>query len=238
MSDVPVQIIIAAFNTPGGAGKALNALKEAKKENYIAIEDAAVVVKGADGKLKITDSKRRGTKGMITGGVIGGLIGVLAGPVGWLVVGGGVIGALSGKMAGSPMKNELKDLGTSLVPNSSAIVAVIDHKWVADLEREMAAQGAKVVHDSIKQDIAEQLNAGGNVLYTAAAGEGGAMIGRVAETKDKTEVGGVVATDDGVYVEHATLTDEKPGDGAAAPAEQTPKPTAASGTPGTPAETK
>jgi uncharacterized membrane protein len=208
MSDVPVQIIVAAFNTPDGAQKAMDTLKQAKKEHYIAIEDAAVVVKDANGKLKITDSKHRGTKGMITGGVIGGVIGLLAGPVGWLAVGGGVIGALAGKAAGSPMKKEMQDIGQALTPNTSAIVAVIDLKWVAQLQAELAAEGAKVVHDSIKADIAEQLKAGGNVAYTVVGTSSGVAAGRVAETKGTTEVSGVAATDQGVLIEDATLTQE------------------------------
>lgn len=210
MSDVPVQVIVAAFNSPDGAGKVMNDLKQGKKEGLIGIEDAAVVVKDANGKLKITDSKHRGTKGMITGGVVGGIIGLLAGPVGWLAVGGGVLGALAGKAAGSPMKAEMKDIGSALTPNTSAIVAIIDHKWVAQLEAQLAAEGAKVVRDEMKADIAKQLGDGGNVMYTAAAGPNAAGAARVAENKGTTEVSGVVASPEGVAVEEAVLTDEKP----------------------------
>lgn len=210
MSDVPVQLIVAAFNTPDGAGKAMNDLKQGKKEGFIGIVDAAVVVKGADGKLKITDSKHRGTKGLITGGIVGGVVGLLAGPVGWLVAAGGALGALAGAMAGSPMKAEMKDLGSALKPGTSAIVAVIEHVWVEKLEAQLAAEGAQVVRDSIKADIAAQLNAGGNVLYTAATGPAGNVVaGRVADTKDTTEVSGMVAASEGVLVEDAVITDEK-----------------------------
>jgi uncharacterized membrane protein len=220
MSEVPVQVIVAAFNTPDGAGKVMNDLKQGKKEGLIGIEDAAVVVKDANGKIKVTDSKHRGTKGMITGGVIGGVIGLLAGPVGWAAVGGGVIGALAGKARGGPMKREMQDIGEALTPNSSAIVAVIDHQWVAQLQTALAAEGAKVVHDSIKADIAEQLKAGGNVAYTAVGTSGGVVAGRAAEpaeSKGKTEAGGKAAADQGAPVESATLTQEPlPSDAAAA----------------------
>jgi uncharacterized membrane protein len=213
MSDVPVQLIVAAFNSPDGAGKAMDDLKQGKKEGLIGIQDAAVVVKDADGKLKITDSKHRGTKGMITGGVIGSVIGLLAGPVGWLAVGGGVIGALAGKAAGGPMKAEMKDIGSALKPNTSAIVAIIDHVWVAKLEAQLAAEGAKVVQDSIKADIAAQLNEGGNVLYTVGGGPNAVGAARVAESKGTTEVTGMAATSEGVAIEQAVYTDEKPPEG-------------------------
>jgi uncharacterized membrane protein len=212
MSNVPVQVIVAAFNTPDGAGKVMDELKQGKKEGLIGIRDAAVVVKDANGNVKITDSKHRGRKGMVTGGVIGGVIGLLAtGPVGWAVVGGGVIGALAGKARGGPMKKEMQDIGQALTPNSSALVAVIDHEWVAQLQSSLVAEGAKVVHEAIKADIAEQLKAGGNVVYTAVGVDDEVVVGRATESaasQVEAAASGQAATDQGVPVESATLTQE------------------------------
>jgi uncharacterized membrane protein len=56
MSDVPVEIIVAAFQDPNGASAALAELKQAKKQGLIKIEDAAVLVKDADGKLRIKET--------------------------------------------------------------------------------------------------------------------------------------------------------------------------------------
>ena len=96
-----------------------------------------------------------------------------------------MLGALAGRMRGAPIRGELKDIGKSLIPNSSAIVAVIEHRWVADIERELAARGAKLVHDTLHSDITSQLEAGGNVQY------------------------GVISGKEGVAVDRATLTDEE-----------------------------
>jgi uncharacterized membrane protein len=209
MSDIPVELIVAAFNSPDGAGKAMAALKLGKKEKLIAISDAAVVVKDANGKLKVTDAKRRSTKGLVTGGLIGGVIGLLAGPVGWWAVGGGVIGALAGKVAGSPLKAEMKGLGEALAPGTSAIVAVIDHVWVAQIEAELAAEGARVVADALKADIAAQLAEGGNVLYTAKSSGGTLALGRVAETPGQIAVSSLTASDEGVELVDAVITQDK-----------------------------
>lgn len=209
MSSVPVQVIVAAFATPDGAGNVMAALTQAKKEWLIGIQDMAIVVKDADGKLKITNSKHRSTRGFITGGVIGALIGLLAGPVGLVALAGGAIGALAGKLRGAPLKAEMLDLGTALVPNSSAIVALIEHIWVAEMEAALAAEGARVVHDELKADIAAQLNAGGNVVYSAVESDNGAAVTRTAGSADKASAGAVVATADAVLVENATLTSEK-----------------------------
>jgi uncharacterized membrane protein len=241
MSDTPVQVIVAAYPTLDGAAKRMAELEEVKKEGLIHVVDMAVVVKDADGKLKITNSKRRSTRGFVTGGVVGGLVGLLAGPVGWVALGGGALGALAGKVRGQPLKSELMDLGESLTPNSSAIVAVVEHTWVADIERELAAEGAKVVRDSIKADVAAQLEAGGSVLYSVAATSSGAAAVREVTSPSGTTVSGVIASGDvvaagtvsetaqgaapaeGVPVEHATLTDEAPPAGAAGATGETPK---------------
>jgi uncharacterized membrane protein len=214
MSNVPVQIVVAAFNSPDKAGQVMAELKTGKKEGLIGIVDAAVVVKDADGKLKVTDSKRRSTKGFITGGVVGGVVGLLAGPVGWVALGGGAIGALIGKIRGAPMKAEMMDIGTALTPNSSAIVAIVEHTWVLQLEAALIADGAKVAKDALKADIASQLQAGGNVLYTAGGGEMASGAARVAETAEGTRVTGGATSVLGASVIDAVLTDEEPTDDA------------------------
>jgi uncharacterized membrane protein len=210
MSETPVQVIVAAYPTPDGAARRMAELQEARKEGLVGIIDMAVIVKDGEGKLKITNSRRRSTRGLVTGGVVGGLVGLLAGPVGWVALGGGAIGALAGKVRGAPLKQELQDLGESLTPNSSAIVAVVEHTWVTDLQRQLAAEDAKVVHDEIKADIAAQLEAGGSVLYTAVGTGAGGGVARVTEKGGQTSATVIAADDDGVYIEQATLTDEEP----------------------------
>jgi len=209
MNDNPVQVIVAAFNDPNRAAEIMAELKQGKKEGLIGIIDAAVVVKDADGKLKIKDAKRRSTKGMITGGVVGGVLGLLAGPVGLLAVGGGAIGALAGKVSGGGLKSTMEEIGSALTPDSSAIVAVVEHKWVGILESMLAAEGARVAMEAIKEDIATQLNAGGNVLYTAGEGAMGAAAARIAQSPEGARVSGIVAGDDGVFIGDAVIANEE-----------------------------
>jgi uncharacterized membrane protein len=207
--ETPVQVIVAAFSTPDAAPAVMNDLKQGRKEGLIGIVDAAVVVKDANGKLKITDSKRRGARGFVTGGVVGALIGLLAAPpVGAAAVGGGVIGALVGKLRGAPLKAEMKSIGSALPSGSSAIVAAIEHDWVPQLEAALIADGAQLVQDTIRADIAEQLNAGGNVLYTAGGGSAGSGVVRVASTDTDSQVSGVLVGEDGVIVDNAVITNE------------------------------
>src|SRR5512136_1237975 len=150
MSDVPVEIIVAAFQDPNGASAALEELKQAKKQGLIKIEDAAVLVKDADGKLRIKETADMGGgKGAVIGGVLGGVVGLLAGPIGWAALGGAVIGGLAAKMHDGGFSDaRLKQIGDSLKPNTSAIIAVIDHTWVAEVERQMQQAGADTVTEA------------------------------------------------------------------------------------------
>lgn len=206
MSDRPIQIIVAAFNDPDAAGAVMADLKEGKREGLIGIIDAAVVVKNTKGKLKITDAKRRSRKGLVTGGVVGGLIGlVLAPPVTAIAAGGSVIGALVGKLRSAPLKAEMKDLGEALQPNTSAIIAIIEHTWVEKLEAALMDAGAQLIRDAIKADIAEQLEAGGNVLYTAGASTEAMGAARVAQSGDVLTTSSITATDEGLFLEEAEI---------------------------------
>ena len=136
MSDVPVQVVVAAFKDENTAGEALKALKQARNQGLIKIVDAAVLRKDANGKLHIKETADMGGgKGAVIGGVAGAVVGLLAGPVGWAALGGAVIGGLAAKLHDGGFKDErLKKLGEGLGPGNSAIVAVVEHTWVREVE--------------------------------------------------------------------------------------------------------
>jgi uncharacterized membrane protein len=183
MSSVPVQLIVAAFQDERGADRALKQLKGAKKEHLISIENAAVIRKDAQGKLHISETgDMRGGKGAAFGGVTGAALGILTGGTTLAIAGvSALIGGLAAKLRDSGFKDErLRKLGASLRPGSSAIVAVIDHIWVADLERELRNAGADVLTEAIAADVAAQLEAGEEVLYTAVATDEAIVAARIA----------------------------------------------------------
>jgi uncharacterized membrane protein len=184
MSDVPVELVVAAFPDEHGAERALEQLKQAKKEKLISIRDAAVITRDSNDKLTIHETRDMGVgRGAGIGALIGGAVGILFPPA---VLGaasvGGAIGGLGAKLhdAGFPDKR-LKELGAALKPGTSAIVAVIEHKWVAEIERELAAQGAQLVRQTIKEDITRQLEAGQGVAFTVLADQDTIVLGRAVQ---------------------------------------------------------
>ena len=167
MSNVPMQIAVAAFQEEDAATEALKQLKELKKTRIIGIIDAAVIRKDDDGKLHIKETAdMTAKKGVGIGALIGGAVGLLAGPVGIIVGAGALVGWLAGRRDKGFKDERLERLGDSLTPGSSAIIAVVEHKWVAELERELASAGADVATEALAEEIAAELEREGEFAVT------------------------------------------------------------------------
>jgi uncharacterized membrane protein len=221
-TEVPVQLLVAAFQDEKAADAALDELKAAKWQGLIGIKDAAVIRKDQKGKLHIKETgDMGGGKGAVIGGVVGATIGLLTGPIGAVAIAGGVIGGLAAKLRDGGFPDaKLKEIGASLEPGTSAIVAVVEHRWVNDLQQELEDEAKDVFVQSISADIATQLHEGREVSYSAleadgnvliereAVGEDGVAYGAIAATDEGVVAGRIVATDEGVVAERVTVTDD------------------------------
>jgi hypothetical protein len=78
-------------------------------------------------------------------------------------------------------------------------VAVVEHRWVDEIEQAMAEAGADAVTAALGADIAAQLEAGHEVAYTAISSQEGFSAARVAGGEDSVEAGKIVVDDSGVY---------------------------------------
>ncbi len=199
-NDVPVEIVAAAFTSENGAKEALDRLKALKAQGAVGIKNAAVLRKDENGKLRIGETGDLSpARGGVIGGVVGAGIGLLAGPA--LLVPaaiGALIGGLAGKLSDSGFPQErLKQLGENLTPDSSAIIAVVEHTWVKQVEEALQATAEEEFTTALGADMAEQLEAGHDVAYSALATQGGFAAGRVAGNDDESAAGVLVADDTG-----------------------------------------
>lgn len=207
----PVELIVAAFQTEDGAEQALKELKAAKKDHLINIDNAAVIHKDAKGKVHIKELKDMGGgKGAAIGGVTGAVLGILTGGAGLVLAGAGaLVGGLAAKLRDSGFDDtRLKTLGDSLKPNTSAIVALIEHRWVGELEKEMEEAGADVLTQTISADIAAQLEAGRESAYSLLSTDEGVNASRVVAGEDVVAAGEVTITDAGVEASRVVATKE------------------------------
>lgn len=154
--DVPLQAVVAAFPDMDGASMALEELRKADKE-LIGVKQAAVLVRDEEGKLKIQESHHVG-RGAVLGGLAGAVVGIVTGPVGWVTVGGVAVGALAARLRDSGFKDDrLREIGEALKPGTSALIAIIEHRWVAQVEEQLRQAGAQIATEAVKAEVAAQL---------------------------------------------------------------------------------
>lgn len=202
MSDVPVELIVAAFKDEQGADDALKMLNQAKSEKMIGIVDAAVIRRDEHNKLHIKETEDPGAgKGAAVGAAAGAIIGLIAGPAGLVVGGaaGAVVGGLAGKFIDSGIPDaRLKELGDALKPGTSAIVAIIEYTYVEQMQKELQQAGADVMTQALKADIAKQLAEGKDVAYSSLNAGDATVVSRTTMKDDTMQTTSVVSTPEGL----------------------------------------
>ena len=159
MSSNAVQVFIAAYESEDAAGAALKDFRSMHREGSIDLIDAAVAVHTGDGKVKIEETadpsgKTWGKRGAIAGGVVGLIFppSIIASA---LV--GGAGGGIWGKVRDKGFKDEdLKAIGESLPPGSSAIIAIAEDHVVERLEQGLEGY-ERIARHALSADAAAQI---------------------------------------------------------------------------------
>jgi uncharacterized membrane protein len=174
MSDVPVEVVLAAFNDEKGAENALRALMQSRKYQMVVVHNAAVLWKDDSGKLHFKETAdMRGGKGAKIGGVVGGVVGLIFPPAILASAAvGAAVGGLSARLhdAGFP-DDRLRQVGERLKPNTSGLIAVIEQVWVERVEDQLRGYGADVATEAVRADIVAQLEAEPPVSVPATEAE-------------------------------------------------------------------
>jgi uncharacterized membrane protein len=135
--DNPIQVFIATFGDEFEAKQALNDFQQMDRQGSIDLIDAAVIVRGADGKVTFEETADpSGKKWAKRGAIAGGVVGLLFPPS--IIVGaavGGGAGGLWGKIRDKGFKDEdLKAVGESMDPGTSAIIAIAEDRVIEQLQ--------------------------------------------------------------------------------------------------------
>lgn len=153
-------LIVAGFDQQYQADEVLTALAKLQKEHLIDLEDAAVVIKDAEGKVKIKQAMNLVGSGAVGGGFWGLLFGTLLfSPILGAAV-GAAAGALSGKFTDIGIDdNFIKELGETIKPSTSALFVLVKKATPDKVIAEIKPYNPKILRTSLSTDDETQLRA-------------------------------------------------------------------------------
>jgi uncharacterized membrane protein len=151
-----MEVFVATYDTEDGAAAAAKDFQAAERDGAIDLIDAAVIVHTPDDKVKFDETadpsgKKWAKRGAIAGGVVG-----LIFPPSIIVsaVVGGSAGGVWGKIRDKGFKDDdLKEIGNSLPPGSSAIIAIAEDEMVEQLERSLGGYD-KIARHAVSAEAA------------------------------------------------------------------------------------
>jgi len=148
-------LLVFSFADTRTADVVIDELKASQKLGGYKVVAEAVVVREADGSVKIHEPGKGG-RDAAAGAVIGGALGLLAGPAGvlWLAISGGVLGGVAGHFAGRAIPaGDLRQIGSQLRPNSSAFLALVEDTDAESVVNGMADYKAEVLTVTLGDEL-------------------------------------------------------------------------------------
>ena len=152
-------LVVLTYNQESIASEALAKIATLKQENVqkalIGIEDAAVAIKNAKGKVKIQQTLETAVKGskIASGGLWGLLIGFLfGGPLFGALLGMG-FNALFGRKIDIGIDNKFIDgVSNDLAPGDSALFLLVNETPAETVGEALAEFGGNLHHTSLNED--------------------------------------------------------------------------------------
>lgn len=152
-------LIVVGFKDEFKADEVMSELRRLQSEYLLDLEDAAVVVRNQEGKVKIKQAQELVAAGAVSGSYWGVLLSVLFfNPIFALV--GAAAGALSGALTDIGIDdNFMRDLGSTIEPGTSAIFVLIRKSTPDRVLADLSKFEGKVLRTSLSKEDEAKLQA-------------------------------------------------------------------------------
>jgi uncharacterized membrane protein len=153
-------LVVIGYNDLYQAQEVRLKLIKLQKDYLIDMEDAVVVVKNEDGKVKLHQAINLTTTGAISGGFWGSLIGLIfLNPLLGLAA-GAAAGAVSGALSDVGINDTfMKDLANTMQPSSSALFVLVRKSTPDKVLEELQGTGGTILKTSLSHEDEDKLQA-------------------------------------------------------------------------------
>jgi uncharacterized membrane protein len=158
MEDGMSNILVITFEDENQALAVLRSLKSLASQDMLNLDDAAVIIKDAQGKVQVKNMVEKNVK---VGATVGGLVGLAIASVLFPVAGiaiGAAGGALVGKTIGNGVdKKFIQEVTASLGPGNSAILFIVSHENTGMLITALEPYSGKIYQSTFDSEVEAEL---------------------------------------------------------------------------------
>lgn len=161
-------LIVVGFKDEFKADEVMSELRRLQSEYLVDLEDAAVVIRNQEGKVKIKQAQELVAAGAVSGSYWGILLSIIFfNPIFALV--GAAAGAISGALSDIGIDdNFMRDLGSTIEPGTSAIFVLIRKSTPDRVLADLSKFEGKVLRTSLSKEDEAKLQAALTKSGTAA----------------------------------------------------------------------
>lgn len=155
MSDRPVFVYAATYDTPDDAHADYEALLDLHAAELVGTYDVAMINKDAEGKVHVQKHEKPTQHGAWTGIAVGAVVGILFPPsiIGAAAV-GGATGGVIGHLARGMSRGDMKELGDLLDEGQAALIVVGESRVQEQLDKALT-RAQKSIEKEIDADSKE-----------------------------------------------------------------------------------
>jgi uncharacterized membrane protein len=146
-------LIAVGFKDEFIADSVILELRKLQREHLIDLEDAAIVIRNKEGKVRIKQTQELTAAGALSGGFWGLLFGfIFFNPLlGWAV--GAVAGAVSGALSDIGIDdNFIREVGSTIEPGTSAIFVLVRRATPDKVLEDLSKFEGKVLKTSLSKE--------------------------------------------------------------------------------------